>query len=142
MHHYNINFKPFQSIIDEVMNHSLSDVFGGGFVQKSPKINITEHDQEFTFDIAAPGMSKEDFKIQVVDGKLYISADKQIETPEKAPQSIKQEWNFHKFERQFKLGDKVDATAIHAAYVHGILTIYLPKKEEHQTSEKIDITIK
>ncbi len=95
-----------------------------------PAVNILETDEHFKIEVAAPGMNKEDFKIQVDNDLLTISAERKDEKSEKDARYTRQEFNFVSFSRSFTMPEIVDAEKIAASYQNGVMTITLPKKEE------------
>lgn len=104
-----------------------------------PAVNVKETEAAFVLELAAPGLKKEDLKINVEENTLtiaYQSEDKKDETTEKF---TRQEFAFHSFERQFRLPKNVNAEEIKAAYTDGILTIELPKIEEKKLVKEISV---
>ncbi|SOE21785.1 HSP20 family protein [Spirosomataceae bacterium TFI 002] len=95
----------------------------------SPATNVKESDLKFSLEIAAPGLKKEDFKINLTDNRLTISVEKKEETEEKNDNYHRREFSFGEFSRSFKLPNTVDVKKIEATYEEGILHIALPKKE-------------
>ncbi len=107
-----------------------------------PAVNITEEKDHFSISMAAPGMKKEDFKIDVSDSQLVISAEKESSAEEKGKKITKQEYNYSSFSRSFDLPDSVIADKINAVYTDGVLRLTVPKKAEaRQTtaSRKVDV---
>lgn len=94
-----------------------------------PATNVKESDLNFSLEIAAPGLKKEDFKINLTDNRLTISVEKKEETEEKTDNYHRREFSFGEFSRSFKLPNTVDVKKIEATYEDGILHIALPKKE-------------
>lgn len=86
-----------------------------------------ETDTAFDLEVAAPGMKKEDFKLEVKEGMLYISAATKMEKEEKDDNYTRKEFSYSTFERSFWLPENVKSDNIKAAYKDGILTITLPK---------------
>lgn len=95
-----------------------------------PAVNITENKDEYKLSVAAPGMKKDDFKINVEGNMLSISAEKEEEKEEKEGKSTRKEYNYSSFSRSFTLPEEVDKDAIDASYTDGELNIRLPRKEE------------
>lgn len=123
--------KTLSNILDDVFNRSISDIVGSDYAVTTPSVNISENDENFVMDIAAPGLDKNDFNIQVVNDQLIISSAKSSDTEEKQEGKwTRKEFNFTSFKRSFHLSDKVNVDKIHAQYHHGILTLTLPKKDE------------
>lgn len=123
--------KTLSNILDDVFNRSISDIVGSDYAVTTPSVNISENDENFVLDIAAPGLDKNDFNIQVENDQLIISSAKSSDTEEKQEGKwTRKEFNFTSFKRSFHLSDKVNVDKIHAQYHHGILTLTLPKKDE------------
>ncbi|MET0392378.1 MAG: Hsp20/alpha crystallin family protein [Chitinophagaceae bacterium] len=103
-------------------------------------VNIHESANAYSVEVVAPGFDKQDFKINVDQNILTVSAEKKNEAKENTPKEIRREYNYRSFKRSFTLDEKTDAAGIEAKYVNGVLTLNLPKKEEVKTSAK-EITI-
>ena len=96
-----------------------------------PSVNIYETDGEFHVEMAAPGMSKNDFKVQLDNNKLTISSQKEIENVDDEKKNYqRKEYSFQSFVRSFHLPDSAEAEKINAKYNDGILSLIIPKKEE------------
>jgi HSP20 family protein len=107
----------------------------------APAANITELEGSFQLDLAVPGMSREDFKIDVENNLLTISSEKQAQNEENEKNFTRKEFVYGSFSRSFTLPKSVDADNINASYKDGILQIVLPKKEEEKTKIKREIAI-
>ena len=95
-----------------------------------PAVNIAENQGNFTIEVAAPGLNKEDFKVQVENGVLTISAEKKEEKKEEGSRFTRKEFSYSSFKRSFSLPEHVEAENIVASHKNGVLTLSLPKKEE------------
>lgn len=97
-----------------------------------PSVNVQENDHEFIVDVAAPGMKKDDFKIELNNNLLFIKSEMTNEKDLVNEENFtRKEFNYQSFQRSFTLNDKiVDEANIKAVYKDGILSITLPKKEE------------
>lgn len=106
-----------------------------------PSVNVQETKNAFALEVAAPGMKKDDFKLEVKDGCLLISAETKAEKEEKEDNYTRKEFNFQSFSRSFWLPENVNADAIKATYTDGLLKIEVPKvkvvKEELSKMVKI-----
>lgn len=99
--------------------------------QTLPAVNIKETDDSFHVEMAAPGMKKDDFKIQLEGTALSISAKHQTESDEAEGDYSRKEFSYRSFERTFHLPkDVVDSENIKAKYEDGILKVEVPKREE------------
>lgn len=126
------------------------DAFSKNFLEKqnrifnTPAVNIKETDKSFELDLAVPGMDKKDFKIELKDGSITISAkheNKLEETNEKERYS-RREFSYQSFSRSFVLAeDLVNTEAINAKYENGILNVSIPKKSNTQINLSREIQI-
>ncbi len=105
-----------------------------------PAVNISETDDNFLVEVAAPGMEKKDFNVSVEEGMLTISAEKKDEKETKEKNYCRQEYNFTSFERSFRLPDNVDADSVKAKYEDGLLKINL-KKTAVEAARKVEIKV-
>ncbi len=100
----------------------------------TPAINVIEHDKEFEVEIAAPGMAKEDFNINLnSDNELVISLEKKDEKEDKEKKHghyLRREFSYTSFRQSFSLPETIDTDKIEAKMEHGVLKLRLPKKEE------------
>lgn len=104
-----------------------------------PAINIIENLSNFVLEIAAPGLDKTDFKIEVEEDTLKIASNRVIDKEEenKDSQFIKREFNYNNFDRSFKLPENIQSESIQANYDSGVLKITLPKMEEKKVFKKM-----
>lgn len=112
---------------------SWNDRFDGGLwgsVINVPPVNITEQKDDYLVSLAAPGMKKEDFHIDVNGNLLTISSQKEESVEEKEEKFTKKEYSYASFERCFTLPEEVNKERIEARYEDGILKLLLPKNEE------------
>jgi len=112
---------------------------GGNFLGKPisvPAVNVTENTKDFKLSLAAPGLRKEDFKIDVDGNMLTISSETREEKEEKDEKYTKKEYSYSAFSRSFTLPEGVNKEKIEASYENGILRLVLPKSEE---SKKISV---
>jgi len=107
----------------------------------TPAANIVEKEDGFHLELSAPGMNKEDIKMEVENNVLTISAEKEEEKTEENKNFSRREFIYGSFSRSFVLPKSIDADAIKADYKNGILKVELPKKEEEKTKVKREITI-
>lgn len=96
-----------------------------------PSVNVKENDDAFTVEMAAPGMKKEDFQIELKDNLLTIKSELREEKEEEEASYKRREFSYRSFQRSFNLNHQVvDDSKIKASYRDGILSILIPKKEE------------
>ncbi len=94
-----------------------------------PAVNIKEETDAFYVEVAAPGIDKKDFKVELDDDLLTISYEKQQSNEEKGDYT-KREFSYHSFRRSFNLPKTVENAKIEAKYTDGILHLVIPKREE------------
>ncbi len=126
------------SFVNDFMN---SDLMERNLFQSSPAVNITETNDKFIVEIAAPGMKKEDFKIEVENKVLNIRAEKKDEKNEVNSRFIRREFSYSMFERSFTLPENVSNEAIAAEYEHGVLKLHIPKKDDAKQKPVREIAI-
>lgn len=121
----------FNNVIDNFFgNEFLPSIFGNDWANTIPATNVVETKDNYRLEVAAPGMNKDDFKLNVEKDLLTISAEKQNESKEETEKFTRREFNHSKFTRTFTLPETIDAEKISAQYVDGLLKVTLPKKEE------------
>ena len=119
---------------------NLNRIFNGGS-EKIPAINIKETEKDFEVEMAAPGLTKNDFKITLEDGVLTISSEKEEKTEEKEDGYFHKEFSYKSFERSLSLPETVDESKdVKAEYHDGVLKLMLHKKPG--TKRKAAKTIK
>jgi len=112
-------------IFDDLFERNLNRWPEGNF---APAANIIEGEKEFKLEIAAPGLSKEDFRISLDKNILTVSSEK--ETGQNDENFTRYEFSYGKFSRSFALPKSIDTEQINASCDNGILKISLPKKKE------------
>jgi HSP20 family protein len=136
---------PWSRPLDRFFRNDFLDFWEGDrFVETIPSINITEGKKEFSIDVAAPGLKKEDFNIDVEGNLLTISSKKETETESNGKETggyTRKEYSYSSFSRTVSLPEQADNNGITAKYSDGILNITIPKKADAQktNSQKIKI---
>lgn len=118
---------------------------GGGILGRTinvPAVNITEQKDNYLVSLAAPGLKKEDFKIDVDGNMLTISSEKEETKEEKDKKFTRKEYNYSSFSRSFTLPEEINKEKIEAKYEDGVLKITLPRKEEAKVSSAKQISVK
>jgi HSP20 family protein len=129
--------------MDGLFNAMLENNMHPGFRRFSsvvPATNIFENDENFLIDMALPGYSKEDFKINLEQSILTISSEKE-ETKDETLKVSRKEFGNGSFSRAFTIPKSVDTETIRAEYENGILRVFLPKKEEARVSLSKSISV-
>lgn len=106
-----------------------------------PSVNIIENPSDFKVELAAPGMERKDFKIEIDNNSLTISGEKKEEKKEDTENYRRREFSYNAFNRSFDLPENVIADKIDAKYENGILHLSLPKKEVTILKPKKEIKI-
>lgn len=121
----------FPSFMDDYFERDfLPGVFHKPSNFTTPAVNVIEEKDEFVIEVAAPGLSKEDFKIDIDNSILVISCEKETKNEEKKDNYMRREFNYSSFKRSFTLPDSIMSDKIKASHNDGILKINIPKKEE------------
>lgn len=116
-----------------------NDFFDNSYMQRAnstaPSINVAEDDKTYSVEVAAPGMTKDDFNIHLDDnGDLVINMEKKQQDEEKKGKKyLRREFSYTKYEQTLVLPDDVDKSKIAAEVKHGILCIELPKVAPSET---------
>ena len=92
-----------------------------------PAVNVKEEKDAFLIEVAAPGMKKEDFKVEMENGVLMISATTEDKKEEKTSDYRRQEFSYRNFKRSFWLPENITPDKISAKYEDGLLKLTLPK---------------
>ena len=130
---------PLSDMVNNLFDNDLGDFFGKRF--SDPAANIIETTEAFLLDIAAPGLNKDDFKINLENNILTISAEFNDQKREEEKNYTRKEFYYGSFSRAFTLPKTIDLDAIKADYVEGILKVTLPKKQEARVEMKKEIKI-
>ena len=124
----------YPSLINHLFNRELVDWTNAGFSADDatlPAVNIREDANRIQIEVAAPGMKKEDFKIDLDQNRLTVSAEFEDENAESNELYTRKEFNYRSFRRQFNVPvETIDGDQIQASYKDGILLLTLPKREE------------
>ena len=119
-----------QNWLPEIFN----DFFANDWMTRTnatePAINVIENDKDYKVEVAAPGMNKDDFKVNVTDDNyLVLTMEKKNESKDedKKRKYLRREFSYHKFEQSLALPENVNKDEIKATVNDGILTIDIPK---------------
>ena len=130
-------------LFDEFFNSNLLPNFvEEGAWKSTPAINIFENNEKFEIEVAAPGLEKDDFKIDLKNDHLVVYSEKKDKKEEKEKgKVVRSEFKYSSFQRSFALPKEVDVTNIKASHKNGVLTIELPKKTEYKENWSRQIEI-
>lgn len=120
-----------------------NDFFDNDWMVKAnataPAINVIESDTDYKVEVAAPGMTKEDFNIHLSeDNELVISMEKKTENNEEDKQNkkyLRREFSYTKFQQALVLPNDVEKDKINANVTNGVLTIELPKRTPEEKAK-------
>jgi HSP20 family protein len=130
------------SLVEEFFNGEVFPKFFDTETQHSiPAVNIVENKDEYRIDVAAPGLDKEDFKINLENNVLTVSSEKEEKREDKDAKYMRKEFSYYSFYRSFTLPMTVDSEKIKATQKDGILQILIPKKEEARVKPMREIKI-
>lgn len=134
----NTNTLPyFNNIFDSLFNDVIPTK---GVFEKLPSVNVSENEQAYVIDIAAPGLKKEDFHINLKKDVLTISVESKKEESVTEKSYTRKEFDYSYFSRSFNLPEHADGEKISAEYKDGILAITVGKKDEAKLLHK-EITV-
>ena len=139
-------FPSLSSVFDDFFNREfynwgLSNFSSSGSTM--PAVNIRETADNYEVEVAAPGMNKEDFKVQLDGNRLTISSEKEFRAEDKGEDNYtRKEFSYQSFQRQIMLPkDVVDEDKISARYDNGLLRLSIPKREEAKQKSPRTINI-
>ncbi len=138
------NRETMPAFIDEFFGKDWMDsVFSDRPGISVPAVNVRETNEDFLIDVAAPGLKKGDFNINLDNNVLSISSEKEFKDEKKEEgQFMRREFSYSSFSRSFSLPEAVDADKIKASHKDGVLTITIPKRDEikRKPPKQIDIS--
>jgi HSP20 family protein len=121
------------TMLNKMFNPLYTEFFAPNAYDSSaviPAVNISENAEKFSIELAAPGLSKEDFNIKLEKDVLVISTSKKTEEVTEGTKFTRKEFSFHSFSRSFNLPEIADQENISAEYKDGILVLSIAKKKE------------
>ncbi len=129
----------FNHLIDKFFHENAARA-GGSSYSFVPRVDIFENENAFDLHLAAPGLTKEDFKIDLNENRLTVSGERKLKYEKNEKNFHSVETQYGSFSRSFVLPENVDATKISAKYENGILALVVPKDEKKilKASIKVD----
>ncbi|MEJ5962037.1 Hsp20/alpha crystallin family protein [Pedobacter immunditicola] len=119
--------------LNDIFESLFNDAFiSDRMISRVPAVNISETEQGYDIELAAPGLKKEDFKISLDKNVLNISAEKKAEETEQNKKYNRREYSYTSFTRAFTLPETIDENNIEASYHDGVLAIRVARKEPAQ----------
>ncbi|HEV8513953.1 MAG TPA: Hsp20/alpha crystallin family protein [Cyclobacteriaceae bacterium] len=139
-------FPLLPSLLEDFFNREWADssLANKAFAATLPAVNVREDNDQFTIEVAAPGMKRDDFKVELDQNVLTILSHKEESQAEQneITNYTRREFNYQSFQRSFTLPEnKVEGEKIAARYIDGILLISVPKKEEAKVKPVKQITV-
>ncbi len=131
----------FPSIVDEFFGKDIPGWMDLETGISSPSVNIIEGKEDFRIEVAAPGLEKEDFRINLQNNVLTISSEKENAKEEKDEKFMRREFSYMQFSRAFSLPSSADSEHVNATYKNGVLSIAVPKREEAKEKPRREIAI-
>jgi HSP20 family protein len=125
----------FSGMLDRFFN----DSFGAALKQFNPAVDIAEDEKSYEILVAVPGVKKQDFKIDLIDGKLTISGERKMEEKKEGKNFHSLETQYGSFSRSFFVPEDVKAEKVEATYEDGLLKLTLPKKEKKVSKASIEV---
>ena len=128
---FNNQMPGFNNLLDDFLGKDFYLSNGSNDKNTMPFINVKENDNEYIIEVAAPGLKKENFNIEVENNVLTISYDLKEEKEESDKGFISREFHYNSFKKSFSIPkNEVDDSKIEASYDNGILKVNLKKREE------------
>ena len=128
------SFSAIPALVDDFLGRELFNWDNSNFPSTQttvPAVNIKETEDSFGVEVAAPGLEKKDFKIQLENNLLTISSQKESHEENQHEGYSRREFSYQSFQRSFVLPkDVVNDEGIVARYENGLLQLVIPKKEE------------
>ncbi|KQS39841.1 Hsp20/alpha crystallin family protein [Pedobacter sp. Leaf194] len=123
----------FNNVFDSLFSDAVTK---NKMVDKSPNVNIYENETSFVIELAAPGLKKEDFQINLKKDTLSVWAEVKKDEAQVAKDFTRKEFDYSSFARSFNLPETADGDKITAEYKDGILSININKKDDAKLQHK------
>ena len=119
----------------------MPDFYTNGSFKSVPAVNIMEDNDGFSIEVAAPGLDKKDFNIDIENNVLTISSERETTTEDNDGKTCRREFGYSSFKRSFSIPDSIDTEKIKASHKDGILYVAMPKREEAKVKPARQISI-
>ncbi len=123
----------FNPLFDSLFSDSFQKSYA---VLKQPAVNIMELEQAYVIELAAPGLNKEDFKVELKKNNLSVWVEKKSETQTQEQAYTRREFQYTSFARSFVLPEGIDEDQITANYENGVLKVNIAKKDVEKDSKR------
>jgi HSP20 family protein len=111
---------------------------------KLPLANVTETEKDYQIELAVPGLTRKDIKVEMDNDLLTVSAEKEEKSEEKEKKNGKitrKEYSYESFSRSFRMPEHCKSDKIEAKYDNGVLKVSVPKKEVTVSKQKKEIAV-
>jgi HSP20 family protein len=123
----------FNDVFESIFNDTF---FNDRMVTRVPAVNISESENNYHVELAAPGLKKEDFKLNLERNNLVVSVETAAQHQDNQKYYSKREYSYSSFVRSFTLPESADESRIDASYTDGILRIDIAKREEAKAVQR------
>ncbi|WP_454803108.1 Hsp20/alpha crystallin family protein [Mucilaginibacter phyllosphaerae] len=123
----------FGDVFDSILNDTF---FNDRLTSRVPAANISESEEYFHVELAAPGLKKEDFKLNLDRNVLNISVEQRTESDKSQKNYSKREYSYSSWVRSFTLPESANIENIEATYADGVLKIDIAKREEEKMARR------
>lgn len=117
----------FNDVFDSILNDTF---FNDRMIARVPAVNIGESENNYHIELAAPGLKKEDFKLNLERNTLTISVEQSSDNRDNQKNYSKREYSYASWVRSFTLPEAANTENVEAAYTDGILKVDIAKREE------------
>lgn len=133
--------RPNSAFFPELIDSFFNDEFfnGRSFQAQVPAANVSETEDGVTIELATPGYSKKDVKLEVNDNVLRVYSERKHEEEINEDHYTRKEFSYESFERNFRLPEGINEDKIKANMKDGVLKIELPKHKKEEKKRFIDI---
>jgi len=123
--------------VNDIFEMIFNDTFfSDRMVSRVPAVNVSEMEAAYHIELAAPGLKKEDFKLNLERNVLSISVEQTAEKQDAQKNYSKKEFSYTSFVRSFTLPEVADHNNIEATYADGVLQVTIAKREEAKPVRK------
>jgi HSP20 family protein len=138
-------FPAIPSLVEDFLMRDLMDGVSGNWRSSGatlPAVNVRETNDAFNIEVAAPGMKRDDFHVELDNHVLTISSEQENNQKHEDGKYSRREFSYQAFQRSFALPEnKIDGEKISAKYADGILYLSVPKKEEAKVKPPKQISV-
>jgi HSP20 family protein len=122
-------------MLDKFFNENMGD----SLKKFNPAVDIAEDERSYEIQLSVPGVKKEDFNVELAEGKLTISGERKMEEKKEGKNFHSIETQYGSFSRSFFVPEDILAQEVNATYENGLLKVVLPKKEKKVEKASIEV---